>query len=128
MRMLKEACLWLQEWTSSFAHIRALEVWIAEYIDHAFCLTECHSPKSLKKSKSVDTIRGYTTWSWFLSPLAALPPAQGLVRLCQGADMSHQNMDLLTAQGVRERGHHSLPISDELGQGLVRLLLYSSSV
>jgi putative transposase len=24
MRMLKEACLWLQEWSSSFAHITAV--------------------------------------------------------------------------------------------------------
>jgi putative transposase len=34
MRTLKEACLWLQEWTSPFARIRALEVWITDYNTH----------------------------------------------------------------------------------------------
>jgi putative transposase len=34
MRTLKEACLWLQEWTSPFALIRALEVWITDYHEH----------------------------------------------------------------------------------------------
>ena len=47
-------------------------------IDYELCLTECHLPKSLKTSKSVDTIRGYIAWSWFLSPPAAPPPVQGL--------------------------------------------------
>jgi transposase InsO family protein len=30
MRTLKEACLWLQEWTSPLAVTKALEVWIAD--------------------------------------------------------------------------------------------------
>ena len=30
IRTLKEACLWLQEWTSPFALSRALEGWIAD--------------------------------------------------------------------------------------------------
>jgi putative transposase len=30
MRTLKGACLWLQEWTSPLAVLRALEVWIAD--------------------------------------------------------------------------------------------------
>ena len=34
MRTLKEECLWLQEWTSPFALIRELEVWIADYNTH----------------------------------------------------------------------------------------------
>jgi putative transposase len=34
MRTLKEECLWLQEWTSPFALIRALEVWITDYNTH----------------------------------------------------------------------------------------------
>jgi putative transposase len=34
MRTLKEECLWLQEWTSSLALIRALEGWIADYNEH----------------------------------------------------------------------------------------------
>jgi putative transposase len=34
MRTLKEECLWLQEWTSLFALIRALEAWIVEYNEH----------------------------------------------------------------------------------------------
>ena len=34
MRTLKEECLWLQEWTSPFALIRALDVWIADYNEH----------------------------------------------------------------------------------------------
>lgn len=34
MRTLKEECLWLQEWTSPVALIKALEVWIADYNDH----------------------------------------------------------------------------------------------
>jgi transposase InsO family protein len=34
MRTLKEECLWLQEWTSAFELIRALEVWITDYNTH----------------------------------------------------------------------------------------------
>jgi putative transposase len=34
MRTLKEECLWLQEWTSPFELIRALEVWITDYHPH----------------------------------------------------------------------------------------------
>jgi putative transposase len=34
MRTLKEECLWLQEWTSPLALIKALEVWIAGYNEH----------------------------------------------------------------------------------------------
>jgi putative transposase len=34
MRTLKEECLWLQEWTSPLALIRALEVWSADYNAH----------------------------------------------------------------------------------------------
>jgi transposase InsO family protein len=34
MRTLKEECLWLQEWTSPWALIKALEGWIADYNDH----------------------------------------------------------------------------------------------
>jgi putative transposase len=34
MRTIKEECLWLQEWTSPFALIRALDVWIADYNAH----------------------------------------------------------------------------------------------
>jgi putative transposase len=34
MRTLKEECLWLQEWTSPFELIRALEVWITDYNEH----------------------------------------------------------------------------------------------
>jgi putative transposase len=34
MRTLKEECLWLQEWTSPFALIRALEVWLTDYNTH----------------------------------------------------------------------------------------------
>jgi putative transposase len=34
MRTLKEACLWLQVWTSPFELIRALEVWITDYNMH----------------------------------------------------------------------------------------------
>ncbi|MDQ3830226.1 MAG: integrase core domain-containing protein [Candidatus Tectomicrobia bacterium] len=34
MRPLKEACLWLQEWTTPWALIKALEVWIADDNEH----------------------------------------------------------------------------------------------
>jgi putative transposase len=34
MRTLKEECLWLSEWTSPFALMRALEGWIADYNEH----------------------------------------------------------------------------------------------
>jgi putative transposase len=34
MRTLKEACLWLQEWTSPFELIRALEGWITDDNEH----------------------------------------------------------------------------------------------
>jgi putative transposase len=34
MRTLKEECLWLSEWTSPFALMRALERWIAHYNEH----------------------------------------------------------------------------------------------
>jgi putative transposase len=34
MRTLKEEGLWLQEWTSPWALIRALEVWIADDNEH----------------------------------------------------------------------------------------------
>jgi putative transposase len=34
MRTLKEACLWLQEWTSPLALIRALEGWIVDDNEH----------------------------------------------------------------------------------------------
>ena len=34
MRTLKEECLWLQEWTSPVALIRALEVWMADDNEH----------------------------------------------------------------------------------------------
>jgi putative transposase len=34
IRTLKEECLWLQEWTSPFALIRALAVWITDYNEH----------------------------------------------------------------------------------------------
>jgi putative transposase len=34
MRTLKEECLWLQEWTSPFELIKALEVWITDYNTH----------------------------------------------------------------------------------------------
>jgi putative transposase len=35
MRTFKEACLWLQEWTSPFALIRALEGWITNYNEYS---------------------------------------------------------------------------------------------
>jgi putative transposase len=34
MRTLKEACLWLQEWTCPFTLISALETWIDDYNEH----------------------------------------------------------------------------------------------
>jgi putative transposase len=34
MRTLKEECLWLQEWSSPFELIRALEAWITGYNEH----------------------------------------------------------------------------------------------
>jgi putative transposase len=34
IRTLKEECVWLQEWTSPFALIRALAVWITDYNEH----------------------------------------------------------------------------------------------
>lgn len=34
MRTLTEECLWLQEWTTPFAFIRALAVWITDNNDH----------------------------------------------------------------------------------------------
>jgi hypothetical protein len=50
------------------------------------------------------------------------------VLLRQGADVPHQGMDLLATQAVLERGHHAFPVRNELGQGLVRLLLHGRSV
>jgi putative transposase len=34
IRMLKEECLWRQEWSCPFALIKAREVWIADYNEH----------------------------------------------------------------------------------------------
>jgi putative transposase len=34
LRTLQEECLWLQEWTSSLALIRALDRWIEMYSHH----------------------------------------------------------------------------------------------
>jgi hypothetical protein len=50
MRTRQEACLWLQEWTSPFPLIRALEVWIADDNEHDRHATlGCQSPRQFER-------------------------------------------------------------------------------
>ena len=49
MRTLREACLWLTEWTCPFALITALDVWIADDHEH-----DLHSALSYKPPRQFE--------------------------------------------------------------------------
>jgi hypothetical protein len=71
--------------------------------DHEFCLTSCHSAKSLKSSKSVEKVRGYTRqesgfhnvllfwWKGFFLAYARQGQAESRPALTPSARLGHSS-------------------------------------